>query len=117
MKYNLIFGHKTPDTDSVCSSIALTHLKNKLNAPSKAYILGDINKETAFVLNHFNVTVPEILKNVKIQIKDLDFERVKPFSRHKSVHFAYFHMNENKLRTLPIVDEDDNLCGLITMKD
>ena len=117
MKYNLIFGHKTPDTDSVFSAIALSHLKNKLNEPSKAYILGDINKETAFVLKYFNVSVPEILDNVKIQIKDLDFERVKPFTKNKSVHFAYFHMNENKLRTLPIVDEENNLCGLITMKD
>ncbi len=117
MKYNLIFGHKTPDTDSVCSAIALSHLKNKLNEPSKSYILGNINKETAFVLKYFNVSVPEILDNVKIQIKDLDFERVKPFTKNKSVHFAYFHMNENKLRTLPIVDEENNLCGLITMKD
>lgn len=117
MRYNLIFGHKTPDTDSVCSALALSALKNKLNEPSRAYILGSINKETEFVLNYFNVQVPEILNNVKIQIKDLDFERVKPFTKDRSVHFAYFHMNENKLRTLPIVDEDMNLCGIITMKD
>ena len=117
MKYNLIFGHKTPDTDSVCSAIALAHLKNKLNEPSKAYILGNINKETSFVLKYFNVEVPEILNNVKIQVKDLDFDRVKPFNKHKSVHFAYFHMNENRLRTLPIVDEENYLCGIITMKD
>jgi manganese-dependent inorganic pyrophosphatase len=106
-----------PDTDSVCSAIALAELKNKLNEPSKAYILGNINKETTFVLKYFNVDVPEILANVKIQIKDLDFERVKPFTKHQSVHFAYFHMNEYKLRTLPIVDEENNLYGIITMKD
>ncbi len=117
MRYNLIFGHKMPDTDSVCSAIALAELKNKLNEPSKAYILGNINKETTFVLKYFNVDVPEILANVKIQIKDLDFERVKPFTKHQSVHFAYFHMNEYKLRTLPIVDEENNLYGIITMKD
>ncbi|HOW23270.1 MAG TPA: putative manganese-dependent inorganic diphosphatase [Sedimentibacter sp.] len=117
MKYNMIFGHKTPDTDSVCSAIALAHLKNKLNEPSKAYILGNINKETAFVLKYFNVDMPDILDNVRIQIKDLDYDRVKPFTRQQSVHFAYFYMNEKKLRTLPIVDEDNNLCGLITMKD
>lgn len=117
MKYNLIFGHKTPDTDSVCSAIALAHLKNKLNEPSKAYILGNINKETSFVLKYFNANVPEILNNVKIQLKDLDFARVKSFNKHQSVHFAYFHMNENKLRTLPIVDEENYLCGIITMKD
>jgi len=117
MRYNLIFGHKTPDTDSVCSAIALSNLKNMLNEPSRAYILGGINKETAFVLKYFNVDVPEILDNVKIQIKDLDFERVKSFTKNQSVHFAYFHMNEYKLRTLPVVDEENNLCGILTMKD
>ncbi|NLJ58400.1 MAG: putative manganese-dependent inorganic diphosphatase [Tissierellia bacterium] len=117
MKYNLIFGHKMPDTDSVCSAIALAELKNKINQPSKPYILGNINKETEFVLKYFNTEVPEILDNVKIQVKDLDFDRVKPFRKDRSVHFAYFHMNENKLRTLPIVDEDNNLMGIITMKD
>ena len=117
MKYNLIFGHKTPDTDSVCSALALAHLKNKLNEPSKAYILGNVNKETSFVLKHFKADVPEILDNVKIQLKDLDYARVKTFNKLKSVHFAYFHMNENKLRTLPIVDEENYLCGIITMKD
>jgi len=117
MKYNLIFGHKTPDTDSVCSAIALSELKNSTNEPSKPYVLGNINKETEFVLKYFNVDVPEKLNDVKIQIKDLAFERIKPFTKYQSVHFAYFYMNENKLRTLPIVDEDDNLSGIITMKD
>jgi len=117
MKYNLIFGHKIPDTDSVCAAIALSELKNIINEPSKPYILGNVNKETEFVLKHFNVAVPERLNNVKIQIKDLDFERIKPFTKHQSVHFAYFNMNENKLRTLPIVDEEGNLSGIITMKD
>lgn len=117
MKYNLIFGHKTPDTDSVCAAIALSELKNKLNEASMPFVLGNINKETEFVLNYFNVDVPKVLDNVKIQIKDLDFDRVKPFNKDNSVHFAYFNMNENKLRTLPIVDEDGFLAGIITMKD
>jgi len=117
MKYNLIFGHKTPDTDSVCAAIALSALKNKLNEASMPFILGNINKETEFVLSYFNVDVPKVLDNVKIQIKDLDFDRVKPFNKDNSVHFAYFNMNENKLRTLPIVDEEGYLAGIITMKD
>ena len=117
MKHNLIFGHKTPDTDSVCAAITLSKLKNELNEPSKPYVLGNINKETEFVLNYFNIHAPEKLDNVKIQIKDLAYERIKPFKKHQSVHFAYFYMNENKLRTLPIVDEDGKLCGIITMKD
>lgn len=117
MKHNLIFGHKTPDTDSVCAAIALSELKNKLNDASVPYILGHINKETDFVLNYFSVKVPQILDNVKIQIKDLDYEKVKPFNKNQSVHFAYFNMNENKLRTLPIIDADGSLAGIVTMKD
>lgn len=117
MKYNLIFGHKTPDTDSVCAAIALSHLKNETNELSKPYVLGSINKETEFVLKYFNVQVPEKLNNVKIQIKDLAYDRVEPFNKNNSVHFAYFNMNENKLRTLPIIDEQGCLAGIITMKD
>lgn len=117
MKHNLIFGHKTPDTDSVCAAIALSELKNELNEASMPYILGNINKETEFVLKYFNVEIPKILNNVKIQIKDLDYDRVKPFNKNQSVHFAYFNMNENKLRTLPIVDDEGFLAGIVTMKD
>ena len=117
MKHNLIFGHKTPDTDSVCAAIALANLKNKLNENSKPYILGKINKETDFVLNYFNTDVPEELDNVKIQVKDLNYDKVKPFKIEQSIHFAYFFMNENKLRLLPIVDDVGNLTGIITMKD
>lgn len=117
MKYNLIFGHKTPDTDSVCAAIALSHLKNILNEPSQPFILGNINKETEFVLKYFNAKTPQVLDNVKIQIKDLEYDRVAPFNKDSSVHFAYFNMNENKLRTLPIVDEEGCLAGIITMKD
>ncbi len=117
MKHNLIFGHKTPDTDSVCAAITLSDLKNKLNESSKPYILGKINKETEFVLNYFHIQIPELLANVKIQVKDLNYDKVKPFKGEQSIHFAYFFMNENKLRTLPIVDDDGKLLGIITMKD
>jgi len=117
MKHNLIFGHKTPDTDSVCAAITLSNLKNKINEKSKPYILGNINKETDFVLKYFNIEVPEVLNNVKIQVNDLNYDKVEPFKVEQSIHFAYFFMNENKLRLLPIVDDDGNLKGIITMKD
>ncbi len=117
MKHNLIFGHKIPDTDSVCSAIVLSNLKNKLSESSEPYILGTINRETEFVLNYFDVEVPKLLNNVRLQVKDLNYEKVNPFKAHLSVFYAYYYMNENKLRTLPIVDDDNRLIGVITMKD
>lgn len=117
MKHNLIFGHRSPDTDSVCAAISLSNLKNKLHEKSRPYVLGKLNKETQFVLNYFNTEEPELLKNVKIQIKDLNYEKVNPIDYKKSINHAYFYMNENRLNTLPIVDEENHLAGLITMKD
>jgi len=58
----LVFGHKNPDTDTVCSAIVMAHLQNKLGNPAQAVRLGDLNKETQYVLNHFNVEAPQLLE-------------------------------------------------------
>ena len=117
MKHNLIFGHKIPDTDSVCSAIALSNLKNKLNESSKPYTLGAINRETEFVLDYFDVEAPKLLNNVRLQVRDLNYDKISPFKAHLSIFYAYYYMNENNLRTLPVVDDDNKLIGIITMKD
>lgn len=59
-----IFGHKNPDTDSICSTLALTELKTKLGENVKAHRLGEVNNETSFVLDYFKIDAPELLKEV-----------------------------------------------------
>ena len=66
-----IFGHKNPDTDTVCSSIALSYLKNALGAKTVPKVLGNINNETKFVLNYFNEPVPSYLNDVRVRIKNI----------------------------------------------
>ena len=61
-----VFGHKNPDSDSITSSIVMANLENKLgNADAKAYRLGNINKETEFILNYLDIDAPELLENVE----------------------------------------------------
>ena len=60
----LVFGHKNPDTDTICSAIAYAELKNKLGKDVKAARLGEINEETKYALNYFKVEKPELVKNV-----------------------------------------------------
>jgi len=60
----LVFGHKNPDTDTICSAIAYTELKNKLGKDVKAVRLGEINEETKYALNYFKVEKPELVENV-----------------------------------------------------
>ncbi len=117
MKHTLIFGHKIPDTDSVCAAITLSNLKNKLNESSIPYILGEINRETQFVLDYFEVETPKLLKNVKLQINDLNYDKIEPFKPEYPIFYAYHYMHEKTLRTLPVTDDDNKLIGIITMKD
>ena len=68
MEKILVFGHKNPDTDTICSSIVMADLQKKLNG--KEIIpcrLGNINEETNYALEYFNVEVPELLEKVEEQ--------------------------------------------------
>ena len=60
----LVFGHKNPDTDTICSAIAYAELKNKLGNDVKAVRLGEVNEETKYALNYFKVEKPELVENV-----------------------------------------------------
>ena len=111
-----IFGHKKPDTDTVTSAIALSHLKNKIGVNAKPMILGNINKETEFVLKYFNIEVPEYLEDVKLQIKDLNYYKGCFVKENSSISKTYSYMNEKNVTGVPIVDVNNKFKGLLTSK-
>ena len=111
-----IFGHKKPDTDSVTSAIALAHLKNKLGIKAVPKILGKINSETEFVLDYFNIEVPEYLDDVKIQIKDLKYYKDCYVYDTDSIRKIYNYMYDKNITGVPIVDKNKKLKGLLTTK-
>lgn len=112
-----VIGHKNPDTDSVNSAIGLSILKNRLGYNTRACILGSLNKETEYILDFFKVKSPEIINDVRTQIKDLNFDKVKSLGPNHTILKAYKLMEENKIRTLGIVDDNNKLLGIVTMKD
>ena len=116
MKEVYIFGHKKPDTDSVTSAIALSHLKNRLGIKSVPKVLGKINKETEFVLKYFNIEVPELLEDVKIQIKDINYYKNCYVSENESISRSYEYMFSKNITGIPIVDNENRFKGLITSK-
>lgn len=61
----LIFGHKNPDTDSICSSLVHESLNKKIGWKAKAVRLGNINKETQFVLDYLKIQAPELIERVE----------------------------------------------------
>ena len=117
MSKTFIFGHKKPDTDSVMSAISLSYLKNKLGDNTVPKVLGDINKETQFALDYFNLKVPEYLNDVKLQLKDIDYHKNFFIRENDSIYSGYQKMLEGGLTGLPVVNEQGYFTGLITIKD
>ena len=64
MEKLLVFGHKSPDTDSIASSIAMAFLQTKLGKTAVPYRLGNISKETQLALDYFKVGAPELLEKL-----------------------------------------------------
>ncbi|WP_134701808.1 manganese-dependent inorganic pyrophosphatase [Ammoniphilus sp. YIM 78166] len=69
MEKVLIFGHKNPDTDSICSAVAYAELKKQLGMDAEPVRLGDLNNETKFVLESFNVAAPRLVESVSSEVK------------------------------------------------
>ena len=111
----LVFGHKNPDTDSICSAISLAHLKNELGVEATPYALGEVRKEAQYALDYFGVKAPKVLEDVKIQVKDLSYDKVKSLKPSDSVLNAYNTMIEKGTKTLPVVSVDGKFEGIITM--
>ncbi|MDO5823717.1 manganese-dependent inorganic pyrophosphatase [Methanobrevibacter sp.] len=61
-----VFGHKSPDSDSITSSLVMANLEKELgNEHAQAYRLGNLNKETEFILNYLGIDAPELLESVE----------------------------------------------------
>lgn len=112
-----IFGHKNPDTDSVCSAICLSYLKNALGFNTEPRILSNLNEETKFILKKFKINIPELLNDVKLQIRDINYHRNFKINYKESVYNAFFKMQKNNMSTIPLVDENENFIGAFAMKD
>lgn len=117
MEKTFVFGHQKPDTDTVTSAIVLSYLKNKLGMDCEPRILGNINNETKFVLNYFKVETPKYLNDVRLQIKDIDYEENCFLNEENSILDGYKYMNETKIGTIPVVNEKGKYVGAISMKD
>ncbi|MEX2104859.1 MAG: manganese-dependent inorganic pyrophosphatase, partial [Bacilli bacterium] len=71
MEKVLIFGHKNPDTDSICSAIAYAELKTIIGMKTEPVRLGHINGETQFALDYFHVDVPRLVDSVASEVKSV----------------------------------------------
>ena len=114
----VVIGHRNPDTDSICSAIAYAELKNKTSSlVCEARRAGRMNQETEFVLKRFGVAPPRMCTDVNPKIRDVDYREMPGIPGSTSLRKAWEIMRDQKIDTLPITSADDELEGIITVKD
>ncbi len=117
-KKTFIVGHKNPDTDSICSAISYAYLKNTLEGGGyEARRAGELNEETKYVLQYFGIEAPELLENVKTQVKDIEIRPTKGVDKNITLKKAWSFMHESNDVALPAVTKKGKLEGLITIGD
>ena len=114
----VVIGHRNPDTDSICSAIAYAELKNKTSdLVCEARRAGKMNQDTEFVLKKFGVTPPRMCTDVNPKIRDVDYREIPGIPGSTSLRKAWEVMRDQKIDTLPVTDPDNELEGVITVKD
>ena len=114
----VVIGHRNPDTDSICSAIAYAELKNKTSSlVCEARRAGRMNQETEFVLKRFGVAPPQMCTDVNPKIRDVDYREMPGIPGSTSLRKAWEIMRDQKIDTLPITSADNELEGIITVKD
>lgn len=112
----LVFGHKNPDNDSICSAVAYAHLKN-LTEPGDVFLparLGPVPAETRWVFERFGVDLPDEVSHVFTRVRDVMTEGAISIGPDATMLEAGRLMREHAVRALPVVD-DDIVRGLINV--
>ena len=113
-----ITGHRNPDTDSIVSAMAYAALKNALGQREyKAARLGQISDETQIVLNRFGFEPPQLITDVRTQVRDLDYDTPPTLSSGATLSRAWQTMEADRISVLPVANEDGTLYGMLSAGD
>jgi manganese-dependent inorganic pyrophosphatase len=111
----LVFGHRNPDNDSICSAAAYAHLKNLID-PDNVYVpvrLGPAPRETEWVFERFGLELPEQIAHVRTRVRDVMTENPATVGSADTMLDAGRIMRERGVRGVPVVSEDGVLVGLV----
>ncbi|NDC64337.1 MAG: putative manganese-dependent inorganic diphosphatase [Planctomycetia bacterium] len=112
----LVFGHRNPDTDAICSAIAYADLLQQTTRPDAvAACCGPPNKRTEYVLRRAGLPAPRIVMDVRPQVEDVCRRGIVTASFGDTFHEAYRRMKESDLRAIPVVDERRRVVGVLSV--
>ena len=114
-----VTGHRNPDTDSVVSAMAYAALRNALgDRQYTAARLGHLSDETRAILDRFGFEAPLLIKNMRTQVQDLEFDVPPILHEAVTVGRAWTAMEEDAhVSAIPITDDEGRLRGMLTAGD
>jgi manganese-dependent inorganic pyrophosphatase len=113
-----VVGHRNPDTDSIVSAMAYAALQNALG--ERQYVaarLGGVSDETQVVLDKFGFEPPMLLRNLRTQVRDVDFDTPPAISHAVTVDHAWRIFRGSDYIALPVTDEEGRFYGMLTTGD
>ncbi|MCU0711281.1 MAG: putative manganese-dependent inorganic diphosphatase [Pirellula sp.] len=112
----LVFGHRNPDTDAICSAIAYADLLQKTTRPDAiAACCGTPNKRTEYVLKQSKLAAPRMVMDVRPEVEDVCQKSVVT-ARYGDVFYnVYQQMHAKELRAIPIIDDKQKVVGLLSL--
>lgn len=113
-----ISGHRVPDTDSICAALSYAELKRRTGNWNPIPIrLGEINRETRFVLDYFGVKEPILMDSMQSKLSELPIDSAYGVAPETTLKKATEIIQENHLNSLAVVDENDQLRGVISLSN
>lgn len=112
-----ITGHKNPDSDSICSSIAYAYLKNQLGISAKACRLGKINIETRFILDKFKLQEPDLITSAKATLREIHLDNAIQVETNTTLRRVWDLCLEYNTNTVYIINDKNEFIGLTTLSD
>ncbi|MFI3313294.1 MAG: putative manganese-dependent inorganic diphosphatase [Eubacteriales bacterium] len=113
-----ITGHKNPDTDSIVSAMAYAALRNALGDNRyTAARLGHISDETQRILNHFGKVPPMFIKDVRTQIRDLEYDTPPVVNSAVAVNLVWNELQNKSVPAIPVADDQGKLYGMLARGD
>lgn len=109
-----VIGHKHPDSDSICAAITYADLLCHLGKDAIACRQGPLNDETKYILKHFHQDNPLLLTDARAMLKDIELDEPTFIKADETVHHAWHVMLQTQNRSLFVMDEKNELCGICT---
>ena len=109
----LVTGHKSPDTDSICSAISYANLKNQMGILAQPICAGQANKETSFALQYFGFEHPEIVTSFAVTVEDV-VEAIPAVDAKASLQDVLAWRKQYEMNRIPVVENETTYLGTIT---